>query len=238
MTRRPGSRQRHVVLILATTTMLATAGAGADAASACITTLPVNASFPTPFAAAYQRTLPVRLTTTGPAIRGLTAALYTFGGERVASGAARATLTGSTTVRMRLRFTPMQAGRFTLALYGEPNADPSCGPKHRFRVVRFRPCPRRLPVTFPGTPVRDGGQLTISVAAGRSLVRGLSLTLSALDGEVLGRRTIPTLFGAKTVSFRLPRAAEAANYTVTARGRLDRQPRSCAAATRELAIGV
>src|SRR5947209_13121437 len=92
----------------------------------CITTLPVSVSFPSQYAGSFSSRLPVTVTTNGPPIFNLTAAIYTFGSDRIAFGKASGTIFSSGTVRMKL-VAPMQPGKYTLVLYGEPNANPSCG---------------------------------------------------------------------------------------------------------------
>lgn len=231
----PGSRFPLLALLLVSLAIMSTSllATTARAAGPCVTALPVTATFESPYAAAYHRTLPVRVTTSGPAVRNLTVALYTFGGQRVAFGRAHGSLTGTATVAMKLRYRAMQAGRFTLVLDGEPNADASCGPKHRYRVVSFLDCPSTLPVTLTAVP-GAADRVSVSVAAGRSMLRRVTVTLSPIGGPPVGTRTIRNLFGATTVSF--PAAAGSGGYSVTASGRVAGQPTACVDATRSLVL--
>ncbi len=200
----------------------------------CINTLPVTNSFPSDYAASYSKTLPITVRTRGPAIRKLEAKLYTFGGDLLGRERAKRTVRNATTLRMRLRF-PMQPGRYTLTLFGEPNADPSCGPKHTFRVVRFRDCPLRLPVTFPQLPrgraVDYGGLMTVRVASKGPLLRDVDVTLSRFDGTQLGVKRFRTLFGTVAANFSFSGGVPPGDYSVSVRGRISRQPESCDDAT-------
>lgn len=216
---------------LATATMLAAGGVAAPAASAaCITSLPVTFALPSPFAGGYGRTLPLRITTRGRPIRNLEAKLYTFGGDLLGRARAARTLTSSVRVPLRLRFA-LQPGTFTLALFGEPNAGASCGPKSLFRVVRFRDCLTELPVRFPRPPqgvASDYGEtLSVPLAADGFLLRDVDVSLSTFDGAVLGHRVFPVVFGERQADFRLPGGLRAGTYTVFVRGTIASQPRSC-----------
>jgi hypothetical protein len=125
----------------------------------------------------------------------------------------------------------MQAGSFTLALFGEPNADPSCGPKHTFIVVRFLPCPSTLPVTFPDPPSGKasdyGDSLSVDVAPTSEVVRHVTVSLSSFDGTKLGSRRFPVLFGQVTATFDVPGGLQPGGYTVFVSGAIKGLPASC-----------
>jgi hypothetical protein len=195
----------------------------------CITTLPVITTVPSRYAIAYNRVLPVTVTSRGPRIRGLRVSLYTFSGDLLGR-ASRSSLTGSANLRLHLRYR-LQAGEYTLYSEGEPNADPSCGPKHRSRVMRFRGCITRLPVTFPeppgGTAADYGNYLSFALSSRGPLIRRLRIFVSSFEGRQYGSTRLKALFGTVTVNVPLKLRLAAGDYTITVRGSIASQPRSC-----------
>jgi hypothetical protein len=195
----------------------------------CITRLPVTVTVPSHFAIAYKRVVPVTMTSRGPLIRHLRVLLYTFSGDLLGS-ATRRSLSGSAVVRLRLRYR-LQPGEFTLYSEGEPNADPSCGPKHDSRVLRFRDCITRLPVTFPEPPsgiaADYGGYLSFPLSSRGPLIRRLEVTVYSFSGRFFGAARLPVLFGTENVNVPLRRTLTAGDYAIVARGWIAAQPRSC-----------
>jgi hypothetical protein len=196
----------------------------------CITTLPVVATVPSSFTTSYRRVLPVRVTTRGPLVRRLRVSLYTFSGDLLGRGFRRKPLGGSGVVRVRLRFR-LQPGAYTLYSEGEPNRDPSCGPKHGSRVVRFRGCTTDLPVSIPeppgGVAADYGGFLSFDLASRGPLIRQLDVTVSAFDGTLYGRTRLSALFGTVTVHVPLWQELVPGDYTVTVLGVISSEPGSC-----------
>lgn len=212
-------------------------GGSGSSGGGCITTLPVTVQFPSPFAGAYKRTVPVIVVTQGPPIRNLTATLYTFGGVKIASGSFKATIFSSNQLKLQLQkgFRPMQAGAFTLALFGEPNADPSCGPKHTYKVVHFLPCLTTLPVTFPNPPGGKAsdysGSLSVNVQSKGFVLGDVNVSLSTFSGTALGSRSFKTVFGEVTATFNLPGGVQPGGYTLFVSGGVQGMPASCGAKT-------
>lgn len=208
---------------------------GSSASAGCITTLPVNIQLPSPFAGSYHRTIAVIVETTGPPIRNLRGTLYTFHGVEIASGKLRRTVFSSNRLKLHIRpgFPTLQAGSFTLGLFGEPNPDPSCGPKHTFRVVRFLPCLTTLPVSFPrlpgGTASDYGSTLSLTVASRGFVLRGVAVSLSRFDGTLVGTKRIGLLYGEVTVTFNFPGGLQPGGYTAYVTGDVKDQPTSCGA---------
>lgn len=196
-----------------------------------MTRLPVQYQFRSPFIATYSKVIPVKVSTSGRPIRHLTAGLYTFGGDRVAFGRAARRLWSSGWVRMRVHGGRMQAGEFTLVLLGEPNRDRHCGPKHLYRVVRFRPCPDRLPVSFPRLP--EGlaadhlGGLSVDITAGRQLLSDLSVSVRPAPGGTVTRMRVPDLFGEIRLTFQPQEGARPGEYVIQARGKVSEMPAAC-----------
>jgi hypothetical protein len=203
---------------------MAAAAAPASAGARCITRLPVKASIPSPYAAEYPRDVPVTIQTRGPTVRFLRLELYTFGGVKLGEGRRLGPLRSSGTVRVRLRF-PMQAGAFTLVVTGEPNRDRSCGPKQRFKVLRFRDCPTQLPVKFPEPPGGAASDyqdyLSVKVTTNGGLIRDLTGTVSTAAGEAMGSGQLGILFGTASIDMLLTRRLAPGDYRVTVVGSLD-----------------
>jgi hypothetical protein len=224
-------RRRRALLGLAVSTWLLALGGPASAAEAqgCITRLPVSVSLPSPFAAAYPSSVGVGLSTTGRPIRNVRASLYTFGGDQIAAGRLPV-LSGSRTLKMKLAFAPLQQGSYTLVVTGEPNANPSCGPKKLVEVVTFRGCITGLPLKFvspPGGTASDyGGYLSLTVQSAGPLIRNLEGAVYAADGTVFGHGTLNALYGQASLDLRLDRPLVAGDYSVVVAG-LVAQPPSC-----------
>lgn len=221
-------------LAIAATAPQATASAapasGALASSSgCITRLPIVVTVPSRFTATYRRVLPVNVTSRVPRIRHLRISLYTFNGDLIGRGT-RGALSGSAVVRLHLRY-PLQPGEYTIYSEGEPNADPSCGPKTRSRVVRFRGCIATLPVDFPnppgGTAADYGGFLSFAISSEGPLIRRLRVSVSDATGRLVGAAHRAVLFGTVTIDVRLRHKLQPGAYTVDVRGSIDAQPRSC-----------
>lgn len=210
--------------------VLTTFVAASTAQARCITRLPVEYSFPSDFAGSFERRLPITIATKGPPIRNLEAKLYTFGGALLGQTRRTSTLTSSRRLTMRLRY-PLQPGRFTLTLFGEPNRSRSCGPKHLFRTVRFRDCPTQLPIDFPTLPqgraTDYGSALSVPLKARSDVLRGLSISLSDFSGNELDRREFGVLFGTRRADFQLSDPLAPGSYTVFVSGVVANQPASC-----------
>ncbi len=205
------------------------ASTSAVASAACITHLPVIVTVPSRFTVHYKRVLPVKLTSRGPRIRHLRVSLYTFGGDLLGRGTRRS-LSGSGVVRLRLRFR-LQPGEYTIYAEGEPNADPSCGPKNRSRTVRFRGCITRLPVTFPEPPegiaADYGNYLSFDLSSRGPLIRRLRIFVSSFEGRLFGATRKSVLFGTVTIDVPLRKRLVPGSYTITVRGSIASQPSSC-----------
>jgi hypothetical protein len=233
--RRPRPGARCVAAVLGALALAALAAPAASAASGCITRLPGNVSLPDGLvAAAYTNDIRVRINSGSILIRNLRAELYTFSGRRMGVSTMRRFARGPATLRLRLEasFRPMQIGGFTLVLTGEPNASPSCGPKKTTRVVKFRGCRERLPLTFPSPPGGNAadyeGFLSVPVRSRGPLIRSLTSRIFSFDGLLLGNATeLPALFGETTLDHALLRPLTPGSYTVIVEGWLDEQPRSC-----------
>ena len=175
--------------------------------------------------------------TQGPPIRNLTGTLYTFGGVKIASGSLKPTIFSSNQLTLHLGqgFRPMQAGKFTLALFGEPNADPSCGPKHAYKVIQFAPCLITLPVTFPNPPSGKaadyGNSLSVNVQGKGFLLNDVNVSLSTFTGTALGSRNFKTVFGEVTATFNVPGGVQPGGYTVFVSGGIQGMPASCGSKT-------
>lgn len=224
-------RVRCLVLVGGALLAASLAPPPAEAAGRCITRLPVTVSLPSSFAAAYtKRTFDVRVSTRGPVIRQLKVELYTFGGTRLAVGRRREALRGSGSVRMSLRFAPMQIGRYTLVATGEPNRSRSCGPKKYVRVQRFRSCINRLPIRYalvPGGIAADYGNfLSFRIATEGPLIRDLVASVYSFDGRLFGRERLSALFGEAPLDVELNRPLEPGGYALRVEGRIE-QPASC-----------
>lgn len=227
-----------LLLLAAAIGPVAGAAARTPAASStgCITALPVVVTVPSRFTASYRRVLPVRVTTRGPSIRRLRVSLYTFSGDLLGRGIRRKTLSGSGVVRVRLRFR-LQPGEYTLYSEGEPNRDPSCGPKHDSRVVRFRGCTTELPVSIPAPPggmaADYGAFLSFELASRGPLIRSLEVTVSGFDGTFFGGARRSALFGTVTVHVPLRQELVPGGYTVTVLGVVSSEPDSCGLSSTE-----
>jgi hypothetical protein len=229
-------RGRRLAPLLVVMAALTAAGLQAPPASArgCITTLPVTVTTTSQYAAAYQRGLIVTVTTRGPVITNLEAGLYTFAGDRLGQGTLKHPLRGSATIDMHLRF-PVQAGQYTIYLVGEPNADPSCGPKHTSQVLDLRSCLTRLPVEFPDSPgglaADYGDYLSFPLRTRGFLIRHVNVSLSSFAGARVGSVGLPALFGTVTVNVPLRKTLVTGSYTVFVTGDVASQPRACGPAT-------
>jgi hypothetical protein len=226
-----GGRRRALLGLVVSTWLLALGWGSASAAEAqgCITRLAVSVSLPSPFAAAYPSSVGVGLSTTGRTIRDVRASLYTFAGDQIATGRLPV-LSGSRTLKMKLAFAPLQQGSYTLVVTGEPNANPSCGPKKLVEVVTFRGCITGLPLKFvspPGGTASDyGGYLSLTVQSAGPLIRHLEGAVYDADGTVFGQGTLNALYGQASLDLRLDRPLVAGDYSVVVAG-LIQQPPSC-----------
>jgi hypothetical protein len=206
---------------------------GSGSPSGCITNLPVTVSLHSPFAGSYRGSIKLAVSTNGPPIRNLTGTLYTFSGIPIATGKFRHTIfsTNDLTLKLKKGFPVLQAGSFTLGLFGEPNSNPSCGPKHTFKVIRFLPCLTTLPITFPNLPggkASDyGSNLTINVASAGFVMRNVNVSLSTFAGDSLGSKHFNVLFGEVTPTFNIPGGLQPGGYTVFVSGVIKDQPASC-----------
>jgi hypothetical protein len=239
------SRWRLSILVALTATLLtampgggpASASAGRSAfASGCITRLPVNWSVRSDYAASWRKQIAIDISTKGPEIRNLTATLSTFGGDVLGTAALSKPLTGSARIKLALKF-PMQPGKYTLYFLGEPNANPSCGPKHSSAVLRLVGCGQRLPVKIANTTEgRAGdyhGYYSFDVRDPQGIeMKQLSATMSTFEGRIVGQARIAVLFGSVHVSIRLTRALQPVpeRYTVDIGGFPPGRPHSCGAA--------
>jgi hypothetical protein len=244
-------RQRPAAAALALPALVAgvllAACAPGAAHAGCITRLPVRVTLPDgPYAAGYAKAVRVQVNPRAARIRNLRAALYTFSGERMAvSGRRRAVRVVATlTLRLERIFRPLQVGMFTLVLTGEPNASPSCGPKQATRVLRFRACADKLPVSFPRLPGGRAadyrGWLSVPIRSNGSVIRDVRSSVFGFDGSLAGRaRGLPALFGELMLDHPLARPLAPGGYTVVVSGLLGDQPRACGrrSATATMAFG-
>jgi hypothetical protein len=220
--------------------LLALPGAGhAAAAGGCITRLPVTVTLPSAYAAGYGATVPLRVATTGPAIRDLHAGIYTFGGDQIAAGVRRPVLTAAATVKLKLAFGALQEGKYTLVVTGSPNADPSCGPKKLTRVISFRGCLTSLPLKFvdpPGGIASDyGGFLSVALQSTGPLIRNLEGSVYDANGTLFGTGTLGALYGKTTLDMALKQPLVPGDFTVIIDGLID-QPKSCGPKTAQIGL--
>jgi hypothetical protein len=234
-----GMRSWLGVGTIALAMVAAVSGKAPAAPAGCITTMPVRYAFPSAVALAYRGTLPVAVTSEGPAIRNLTVGLYTFQGDQLAFGHARSRLTTTQTVAMRLRFGFLNPGQYTLVIDGEPNASPSCGSKHLFHVVRFQSCASRLPVTLShlpgGAAAAYGNTLTVN-ADTNYVLRNVAATLTTFDGTIVDRVSERLMFGETAINFGVSGGVVPGGYTITLSGRVPGQPQRCGAASASAAM--
>jgi hypothetical protein len=219
---------------IALSIIAAVSSTASAAPGGCITTMPVKYAFPSAVAVAYHRTLPVSVTSKGPMIHNLTVGLYTFQGDQLAFGRARSQLTATQSVVMRLRFGFLNPGRYTLVIDGEPNANPSCGPKHLYQVVRFRPCASTLPITLSDLPhglaAAYGDVVTVN-ADTDYVLRNVAATLTTFGGTIVDRRSERLMFGETTIKFTVSGGLAPGGYTITLTGRVPGQPGGCGLAS-------
>jgi hypothetical protein len=219
----PGIRARRLLVGLLIAAGLSALASPPQAHAGCITRLPVRATLPSLYSGFYYRILPLRVSRVGPPLRRVRAALYTFRGLRVAEGFARGTVFSTRIVLMYLKFGPrMQSGPYTLYIEGEPNADSSCGPKHFSRVQSFRPCPTRLPVTFPDAPggfaADYDGYLSVAATPLGALITNLDMTAYDAAGQLVGEARKSILFGESTFDMPLTQPLHPGPYTVYLEG--------------------
>lgn len=219
-----------LLVLAALMSCMAAAPAPAHAAG-CITTLPVDAAFLTKNIRAYRTDVAVRITTRGPAIRHLTAALYTYHGTLVARGAARGTIGDVQVVRMKLA-RALEPRHYTLVIDGEPNASRSCGPKRFTQALKFTSdCRPVLPVTFPQLPSGKaadyGGAVTFTLHAARAL-GAARVTISSYGGDFLGALDLSRFpAGTAPLTVTLRKGLYASGYTIFIEGLLADAPASC-----------
>jgi len=207
-------------------------GAPASAsAQSCVTRLPVKTTIPSPFALSYKRTVPITVTSRGPALwRSLRVQIYTFTGVKLGEGMTRFRAKQTATVKVRLRFR-MQAGRYTLVVTGEPNASQSCGPKQLTRAIRFRGCMEKLPLQFPNPPgglaADHDGSLPVNVRSkDGTVMRNLEASLYSFAGDTFGRRKLSILFGEAMINIPLDQPLQPGSYSLVVEGTID-QPDVC-----------
>jgi hypothetical protein len=222
-----------LVALLAGALLLA-AGAPQAAGAACLTRLPVRVSLPDGnYAATYTKQVRVRIAPEGARIGNLQVSLYTFSGRRMGISKARRAARSAVTLTLPLDrvFRPLQIGGFTLVVTGEPNLDPSCGPKKATRVLRFRDCRDKLPVTFPKKPGGKAadyeGYLSVPIRSDGPLIRELTSTIYSFDGRLVGRSTLAALFGQQTLDHVLLAPLAPGGYNIIVEGLIDDQPSSC-----------
>lgn len=235
-----GRVRSWLVVSAITLFVLGVAPGGASAApGGCITSMPVTYAFPSEIALAYHRTLPVQVTSQGPAIRDLTVGLYTFQGDQLAFGRAHVQVTKPQIVAMRLRFGFLNPGRYTIVIDGEPNANPSCGSKHLFHVVRFRPCATMLPVTFSDLPrgaaAAYGDALTVD-ADTDYVLRNVVATLTTFGGTIVDQLSERLMFGESAIDFTVSGGLTPGGYTITLSGHVPGQPGGCGSASASAAM--
>lgn len=235
---KPLNRLLCVIAATAIGVLFALGGSSAPRAAAadgCITALPLSWSVSSHYAAAWTKRLQVSVHTNGPEIYNLNVTLSTFGGDILGKAALSRPLTSNGRLSIKLRF-PMQPGAYTLYFMGEPNPDPSCGPKHDSSTIRLSGCQTPLPIKIVKPPqgYADSyqGRYSFYVSDPTGvLLEGLSASLSTFEGQVAGTVKIPVLFGKLHVSIPLRRALEPApeRYTVDISGYPPGRPRSCGA---------
>lgn len=216
---------------------LALAFAAPSVASAdCITRLPVKVSFPKgDFAISYPKSIPVRVTSTGPRIRNMRVAMYTFKGTKLGEVAAKKTMVHQKTLTMKLRYGAAQSGKYTLMVTGEPNANRSCGPKEYHRVVTLKDCITRLPITFPKPPGGSAADYEGYVSQpimskNGTLLKDLVATLYDDTTNTRGTGKLKALFGKATLDVKLSSKLTPGRYRLVIEGTAP-QPASCGAKT-------
>lgn len=224
--------------VLVVSVLVALGGTTAPSYGAgCLTRLPVNVTLPSGFAAAYHANIPVAVSSNGPTIRNLRAAIYTFSGDQIAATRQTTGRLSSGTLNLRLAFGPLQQGAYTLVLTGEPNASPSCGPKKFITVVRFRGCLTQLPLRFvspPGGAASDyDGYLSATLQSTGPLVRDLEGAVYDAEGTLFGEGTLTALYGQTSLNMKLNRPLVPGVYTVVVAGLIE-QPRSCGPKTAQV----
>jgi hypothetical protein len=208
---------------------LVSAASPAAARGGCITRLPVSISLPSQFAADYHKVVRIRVTSRGPRIRSVSAQLYTFAGEPLGRSRKVSALGSGRVLRIKTRF-PVQGGRYTLIVTGEPNASRSCGPKQSHHVITFRDCFQQLPLAFPHPPggfAKDYGDvLSVEVRTTGPIIRRIHGSLSDFAGNQFGVGDLPFLVGRATLNLTLSQPLVAGQYTVFLTGKV-KQPASC-----------
>lgn len=186
-------------------------------ASGCVTRLPAAVQLSSDYAAVFRHSVHLRVHTRGPRLRRTYASLYTFSGELIARSR-KLNVRSSRLLRLRLRHGPMQPGRFTLVVTGEPNRSRSCGPKTYTRVLTFRACSPRLPVIFPEPPGGRASEhadtLSVAVRTTGPFLRDLRSSIYSFDGRLLGRASLGSLFGEAVLDHPLSEPLTPGSYTV------------------------
>lgn len=231
---RGASVLRRVVAAAAGALLLAVIAPQA-AAAACVTKLPVRVSLPDGnYAATYTKTVRVRVVPEGVRVRNLQASLYTFSGRLMGISKARRSARSAVTLSLVLEslFRPLQIGGFTLVVSGEPNADRSCGPKKVTRVLRFKDCQDKLPVTFPKKPGGKAadydGYLSVPIRSDGPLIRNVTSSVYSFAGALVGQAPpLLSLFGQQTLDNVLLSPLRPGGYNIIVEGLIDDQPSSC-----------
>lgn len=201
-------------------------------AAGCVTKLPITHSFKSAYTAAYKSNkVPLKLTSQGSYIHHYKAELFTFNGELVAkSKYHNGGFKRSKRIKLRSLFGPMQSGKYTLIVTGEPNSNRSCGPKKYTRVVEFHECPKSLPVEFPNPPggrARDYGRwLSVQLRPQHGVLRDVHVELFDFEDNFFGSAHLKALFGTAKVDIKLRHKLVKGGYTLVVNGKAG-LPRSC-----------
>lgn len=210
--------------------------------SGCLIRVPVAIDVTNQYAAAYDngkvliRIRPIG----GVTVTNMVVEMRTFGGDQIAESGRVASIRKPRTVRLKLRFDVLQAGRFTVIVTGEPNTADSCGPKQIADTVSYRVCPGRLPIRFPDRPRGIASDyedvVSVPVEATGSLVRGVRSEIYSFAGERFGTASVGALFGRGIAQHRLNQDLQPGGYSVIFEGREAGVPQQCGAQVRKLLL--
>jgi hypothetical protein len=201
-------------------------------AGGCTNKLGVTHSFKSAYSAAYKgNKVPLTITSQGAYIHHYKAELYTFNGELVAkSKYYSGGFNRSKRLKLKSLYGPMQSGKYTLIITGEPNANRSCGPKKYTKVVEFHDCPKALPIEFPNPPggrARDYGRwLSVHLRPAHGVLRDVHVELFDFEDNFFGSAHLKALFGTATVNIKLRHKLVKGGYTLVVNAKAG-LPRSC-----------
>jgi hypothetical protein len=232
-------RRSTAVLLLACAGVIAVPGGSGAAVSGCSARLPVTVSLASNYAAAYPSNVSVTISTAGPSLSNLRAAMYTFSGDQIAASKAVGVMRKSATVKLKLAYGALQIGSYTLVVTGTPTASPACGLEKFTKVEAFKDCATTLPLTFvnpPGGTAADyGGYLSVPLKSNGPLIREVEGAVYAADGTLFGSATLSALYGLATLNLKLNQPLVAGDYTLVVAGLIN-QPAACGPKTAQISL--